>query len=102
MEGDERMSTKTDITTKLFTIRYKVDEKSHLTIKENLACIECETKSCNFFCPADVYDWDPMKKKTEVAFENCVECGTCRIACPADNIEWVYPTGGYGITYKMG
>lgn len=90
------------IADKLFSIRYKCDDKSHLIIKDPDPCVRCTHKDCNYFCPADVYDWDPKIKITHVAFENCVECGTCRIACPSDNIEWVYPKGGYGITYRFG
>ncbi len=111
MEGDERMSEKTataggggatSVADKLFMIRYKCDDVSHLVIKEPQPCIECETKDCNYFCPADVYDWDMKQMTTSVAYENCIECGTCRIACPSDNIGWVYPKGGFGITYKFG
>jgi len=83
---------------KLFTIRYKCDEQSHLIIKNHDSCLSCKHKDCTFFCP----EWDMKDKITSVAFENCIECGTCRIACPTDNIEWVYPKGGYGITYKFG
>ncbi|SEN75205.1 ferredoxin family protein [Lihuaxuella thermophila] len=90
------------ISDKLFTIRFKCDKVSHLTIKDRDVCIRCTTKDCNFFCPADVYEWDKKQKLTTVAFENCIECGTCRIACPSDNIEWVYPKGGYGMSFKMG
>lgn len=87
---------------RLFTIRYKCDDQSHLVIKDTETCLACKTKDCNFFCPSDVYAWDKKSKITTVAYENCIECGTCRIACPSDNIEWVYPKGGYGITYKFG
>ncbi|SDY04832.1 ferredoxin like protein [Thermoactinomyces sp. DSM 45891] len=91
-----------NLSDKLYTIRFKCDDVSHLTIKETDVCVDCTTKDCNFFCPADVYDWDPSQKITTVAYENCIECGTCRIACPAYNIEWVYPQGGYGMSYKLG
>jgi ferredoxin like protein len=101
MEGDERMST-VDISEKLFTIRYKCDDQSHLKIRDTEACLHCVNKNCNFFCPSDVYEWNPVLKVTNVAYENCVECGTCRIACPSNNILWTYPKGGYGITYKFG
>ena len=87
---------------RLFTIRYKCDDQSHLIIKEHDTCAKCATKDCNYFCPSDVYEWDKIGKKTTVAFENCIECGTCRIACPSHNIAWVYPKGGHGITYKYG
>ncbi|MCL6547761.1 MAG: 4Fe-4S dicluster domain-containing protein [Alicyclobacillus sp.] len=99
MEGDERM---TSIEERLFTIRYKADDKSHLIIKDQTVCERCETKECNFFCPADVYLWHEAEKMTSVAFENCIECGTCRLGCPDYNIEWVYPKGGYGISYRYG
>lgn len=90
------------ISDKLFTIRFKCDDVSHLIIKERDNCLKCAKKDCNYFCPSDVYDWDKKQKLTTVAYENCIECGTCRIACPYDNIDWVYPKGGYGITYKYG
>ena len=87
---------------RLFAIRYKADDKSHLIIRDQEVCQKCEAKECNFFCPADVYLWHPEEGMTSVAFENCIECGTCRLGCPTQNIEWVYPKGGYGITYKFG
>lgn len=101
MEVDEWMSN-CNVSDKLFTIRFKCDDKSHLVIKDAETCVKCVTKDCNFFCPADVYEWDMKEKVTGVAYENCIECGTCRIACPPNNIHWVYPKGGYGMTYKYG
>ncbi|WP_245631888.1 ferredoxin family protein [Alicyclobacillus ferrooxydans] len=87
---------------KLYLIRYKADDQSHLTIRNQDVCLNCTSKECNFFCPADVYEWDAEGHVTTVAYENCIECGTCRLACPASNIEWVYPKGGHGITYRFG
>ncbi len=100
MEGDERMSQ--SIEERLYTIRYKADDVSHLIIADQDVCATCVGKWCTTFCPADVYDWHGEEQMTSVAYENCIECGTCRIACPHENIEWVYPKGGYGITYKFG
>ena len=96
------MSGNSAVSDRLFTIRYKCDDQSHLIIKDRDVCLKCTTKDCNYFCPSDVYEWDPKQKITTVAYENCIECGTCRIACPSHNIYWVYPKGGYGITYKYG
>lgn len=89
------------IAERLYTIRYKVDDVSHLRIKDQDVCLKCENRVCEFVCPAEVYEWNESEKETTVAFENCVECGTCRVVCP-ENIEWVYPKGGYGVTYKFG
>jgi len=90
------------ISDKLYMIRFKSDDKSHLVIKEMDDCVTCVHKDCTFFCPADVYEWHAKIDTTSVAYENCIECGTCRIGCPSDNIHWVYPKGGYGMTYKFG
>jgi ferredoxin like protein len=90
------------MTDKLFTIRYKCSDHSHLALKEPEVCARCAGKSCNTFCPAEVYGWDEESKVNHVAYENCVECGTCRIACPSDNVAWAYPMGGYGISYRFG
>nr|WP_197970097.1 4Fe-4S dicluster domain-containing protein [Paenibacillus sp. URB8-2] len=90
------------ITDRLFTIRYKCDETSHLKIKNERLCMDCSTKSCTFICPSDVYEWNDEQKRPTISFENCLECGTCRIACPSENIDWTYMRGGYGIAYRYG
>jgi ferredoxin like protein len=43
-----------------------------------------------------------LNKEGEVVLEldGCLECGTCRIACP--ELDWHYPRGGYGVQYKCG
>lgn len=87
---------------RLFSIRYRVDDHPHLSIKGQDVCAACPEKACEWFCPADVYTWHPELCVMSIAYENCVECGTCRIACDSRNIEWQYPTGGYGIAYKFG
>lgn len=87
---------------KLFLIRYKTDDRSHLRIIDSQVCLGCRDKPCTKFCPADVYRWDADQAKIMVAYEGCVECGSCRIGCPYYNIEWVYPRGGFGVNYKYG
>lgn len=42
------------------------------------------------------------KGRISVNHEGCLECGSCRIACPQFNIEWRFPTGGFGIRHKFG
>ena len=86
---------------KLFLDRFKVDEKPHLHIKDGAVCQEmCEDQACLYICPANVYRLD--HDRISVAYEGCLECGSCRIACPHLNIEWRFPTGGYGISHKFG
>ncbi len=87
---------------KLFLDRYVVDEDhSHLKIKDSENCVKCEKKQCTYACPSDVYVWDG--KLINIAHADCLECGTCRIVCSEfDNIEWSYPRGGFGVSYKFG
>ncbi|MCD6351641.1 MAG: 4Fe-4S dicluster domain-containing protein [Armatimonadetes bacterium] len=85
---------------KLYLLKYEIDEDSHLVIKDPQVCAECEDRVCILRCPAEVYAWEG--DHLQVAYENCVECGVCKIVCPYDNIDWRYPRGGYGVFFKLG
>ena len=86
---------------KLFLNRFRVEEESHLRIVDGSLCWkECADQPCLYFCPANVYRLE--KDHISVAYEGCLECGSCRIACPHLNIEWRFPLGGYGISHKFG
>lgn len=88
---------------KLFLDKYRVDSESHLRIKDPEVCLQCKEKQCTLVCPAGVYKWDSDRKKMVVGWENCIEMGACMVACNEfDNIEMIYPRGGYGIAYKYG
>ncbi len=86
----------------LMSLKYFVDEqKAHLWIKDANVCAECTHKPCIYFCPVGVYALGP-DNKIQVAYQACVECGSCRLGCPYKNIGWVLPRGGYGVAYKFG
>jgi len=84
---------------KLFTVKTNPDTESHLKIDEE-TCRKCETKVCLYVCPANVYQENEQSKTIVVNYENCLECGTCKIAC--DKIDWKYPRAKYGVSYKQG
>jgi ferredoxin like protein len=86
----------------LMSLKYFVDEhQAHLKIKDPQVCIRCEGKPCLEFCPVSVYR--PLDGGTvQVAYQACVECGTCRVMCPPRNIDWKLPRGGFGVAYKFG
>jgi len=86
---------------KLFTVKYKPDTKSHL-IPDQEKCKICLNRVCTHICPANVYEWDDVQAKLNVGYENCLECGACRIACTHKCIEWNYPTGSCGVVFKAG
>ncbi|WP_338598307.1 ferredoxin family protein [Sulfolobus tengchongensis] len=90
---------------KLYTLRYKKDEQPHLAIIDPNKCLKCAEvngvpQPCITVCPANVYSW--INQKIIVSYENCVECGACRVACPYANIMWKYPRYGLGIALRYG
>ena len=85
---------------KLFLDRFKVDEESHLRITDADKCRKCADRPCLYLCPANVYRLEG--DCVSVNHEGCLECGSCRVACPLLNIDWRFPRGGYGISHKFG
>jgi len=86
---------------KLFTVRRRDYRESHIRVDCRL-CEDCSSRICTHICPAEVYVWDEDKRTVHVHYENCLECGACRVACEMACIEWVTPTGGTGIEYRHG
>lgn len=95
------MFKKMNINDKLSTVKYNKDTKSHLSV-DNDICMRCENKYCTFICPANVYEWNEVKSTLTIRYENCLECGACKIACDKKNISWQYPNVEYGVKYRNG
>ena len=86
---------------KLSKVKYKTAKETHLKVCQK-DCQNCKKRSCEIVCPADVYKYDEEKKEMTVSFENCLECGACRIACDKKTLIWDYPMQGYGVIFKKG
>ncbi len=88
---------------KLYRVRYEVDrDHPHIRVNEEV-CRSCTDKLCTSVCPAKVYSIKPEDPSMiSVAFENCLECGTCRKVCDKEGIQWNYPDGGMGVKYRYG
>jgi len=84
---------------KLFTVCRKDYKEPHIKLDSQL-CKECSSRICTRICPAEVYEWDESENGVNIRHENCLECGTCQVACEMHNIEWSNPVGGRGIIYK--
>ena len=95
---------KANVDEKLGMLTYKADhQQSHISLKSGEPCLEkCDSKPCTTACPAQVYRWEEAQKKILVSYENCIECGACRMVCPFDNIVCHWPRGGFGVQYKYG
>ena len=97
---------KETVEAKLGTLVWKKSPVTHIRLRKDGAdapCVEeCKDKPCESVCPAKVYEWEPAHNKIIVNYENCIECGACRMICPFDNISCEWPHGGYGVAYKWG
>ena len=98
------MSTpKMNLDARLGLDKYVIDENnSHIEIDQSL-CLDCEEQPCLTVCPAEVYRL--LDEQVTARYENCIECGTCQIACDAigkGGITWHPPVGGFGISYRYG
>ena len=102
----EKKESTVSVEEKLYLAKYKLDERPHLVIMDQTICQKCSQingspQPCMIICPADVYKWEEGKKNI-VSYDNCVECGACRIICPYTNIEWKYPRWGRGLSLRYG
>lgn len=87
---------------RLYTVKYEDPGESHLDVKiEGICADKCREGACVDVCPANVWrrGEDGVPK---IAYENCLECSSCRFACPENNVVWTYPDRGTGVTYKNG
>ncbi len=89
-----------NIDKKLATLSFICDNKSHIAV-DFKKCQKCKTKDCLYVCPAKVYDIE-QDGTLNIEYENCLECGTCRICCPHDAINWNCPNGSKGVRYRFG
>ena len=65
-------------------------------------CQECEIKPCLAICPAGLYSISEETGEILIEYAGCLECGSCRVACPSGALEWNYPRGGFGVQYRYG
>lgn len=81
---------------KLFIVKFRPDTTCHIKTNNDI-CILCTGKECTKFCPSNVFTWSKIKEKIIVAYENCLECGACKMGCPYEAIEYSHPKSGFGI-----
>ncbi len=86
---------------KLNKLKYNCDTVSHLN-PDCTICKKCKIKTCTKICPAQVYEWDEENQKLIVNYENCLECGACKIVCEMNALKWEYPRPNKGVTFKYG
>ncbi|MDZ7374800.1 MAG: 4Fe-4S dicluster domain-containing protein [candidate division KSB1 bacterium] len=87
---------------KLYRVQYRHANESHIRVDQEI-CRGCHIERiCLSICPAKVYSLEEGSGKILVNFENCLECGTCWIACTEGAIDWRNPQGGFGVRFQHG
>jgi ferredoxin like protein len=86
---------------KLSVNKYELDEGNpHIRVHPEICQKLCSTRTCLTICPAQVYSEQDGQIVADWA--GCLECGTCKAVCPTDALEWDYPQGGFGVSYRFG
>ena len=86
---------------KLAVNKYELDEgHPHIEVHEEVCRSLCPDLACLFICPADVYS--EQNGQIVADWAACLECTTCKVACPSEALHWEYPRGGFGIVYRSG
>ena len=94
------MSERLNLKSKLGLDVFKHDNSPHITIKAGMARNE-KLKEVIKICPAGLYHLNE-KGEVELNLDGCLECGSCRIWCGTELLDWNYPSGGAGVQYRFG
>ncbi|NLG99998.1 MAG: 4Fe-4S dicluster domain-containing protein [Chloroflexi bacterium] len=82
---------------------YEIDTENNHIHLDMEKCQACAARPCLTVCPAQVYLW--VEGQISVRYENCLECGTCQVACDQvgnRGLTWRNPTNGLGIQFRWG
>jgi ferredoxin like protein len=89
----------TTLEEKMRTVAFNVDDQPHIKVHAEV-CRDCAVRACVYVCPANLFT--PLDDGGILFnYEECFECGACYVACNKQGaIEWSYPRGGYGVTFR--
>ena len=95
--SDENLS----LDKRLMLVSFTKDPEPFIVV-DTEKCDSCKMKPCLYVCPAEVYTW---QEKLQYNTEGCMETGACLVVCHKlgnKAISWKYPSGGKGVTFKLG
>jgi ferredoxin like protein len=88
-----------NISVRLKLNRYSRDRESHIRINTE-KCRSCPHRACLTACPAQCYL--PHPENTVIFnYQACLECGTCYLICDQGALQWNYPRGGCGVSFRF-
>ncbi len=74
---------------------WEIDREPHIKIlKEE----DLSVKALTRLCPMRCYVLE--ENKLVFHYEECVECGLCRVLSDPASLKWEHPRGGKGIIYR--
>lgn len=94
------MSEVTGLKAKLGVNVFKPDNVPHIRIIEGMNK-DPRVRRAILLCPAGLYR-ENDQGEVEFTIDGCLECGTCRIACGSEVLEWDFPAGGSGVQFRYG
>ncbi|HWP97996.1 MAG TPA: 4Fe-4S dicluster domain-containing protein [Syntrophomonadaceae bacterium] len=79
---------------------FKPAAQPHIRIKPGMER-DPRLKRAVLVCPAGLYN-ENSAGEVEFTIDGCLECGTCRLACGTEVLDWSYPPGGNGVQFRFG
>jgi ferredoxin like protein len=94
------MTENSNLKTKLGKNVFKPVKEPHIRIRQGFEA-DPRLRGAVCACPAGLYTLDG-EGKVRLEIDGCLECGTCRIVCGTEVLEWNYPVGGTGVQFRFG
>ncbi|MDD3897432.1 MAG: ferredoxin family protein [Syntrophomonadaceae bacterium] len=88
-----------NIEEKMNLVRWNISEEAHIKV-DKTHCLTCPHHACIYACPAACYTLDDDGEISFV-YEGCLECGSCYVVCDQGAVDWNYPRGGYGVSFRF-
>ena len=98
--NSETMSQDGNLKAKLGLDVFKPAREPHIRIRPGMER-DPRLKKAVLACPAGLYSEDG-NGTIALSIDGCLECGTCRIACGTEVLDWNYPEGGTGVQFRFG
>jgi len=90
------------VPTRLAGNAYDLDEdESHIHIHQEAARAAGCGPMLVSVCPAHVYSMND-DGTIGIEYAACLECGTCLAVAPPGVLDWHYPRGGFGVSFREG
>ncbi|MFA5181148.1 MAG: 4Fe-4S dicluster domain-containing protein [Syntrophales bacterium] len=94
------MTETMDLKAKLGLDVFKPGGEGHIKIRPGKEK-DSRLQKMGLICPAGLYSVSEQGE-TSLTIDGCLECGTCRLVCGTDVLEWAYPEGGVGVQFRFG